>query len=90
MNYLLTLLQPDLIMFAVIALIILFCSVMVVIVPDIVHAAFWLLGTLTSVAVLFILLYAPLLGVMQLLVYVGGIGVLILFAIMLTGRRNHV
>lgn len=80
----------DMLMFGVIALAILFCSVMVVLAPDIVHAAFYLMGSLFGVGVLYILLYAPLLGIMQILVYVGGIGVLILFAIMLTGRDENV
>lgn len=52
----------------------------------IVYSAFALMGALLGVASLFVLLGADFLGVVQLLVYVGGILVLSLFAIMLTHR----
>lgn len=52
----------------------------------IVYSAFALMGALLGVAALFVLLGADFLGVIQLLVYVGGILVLSLFAIMLTHR----
>jgi NADH-quinone oxidoreductase subunit J len=51
---------------------------------NIVHAALWLLPCLVSVAGLYLLLGAELLAAIQILVYCGGIVVLILFAIMLT------
>jgi NADH-quinone oxidoreductase subunit J len=38
------------------------------------------------VAALYIFLNAPFLGVAQILVYIGAVGVLILFAVMLTRR----
>jgi NADH-quinone oxidoreductase subunit J len=44
------------------------------------------MGTLLGVAAMFVLLGADFLGVVQLLVYVGGILVLTLFAVMLTSR----
>ncbi len=53
---------------------------------NIVYSAFALMGTLLGVAALFVLLGADFLGVVQLLVYVGGILVLTLFAVMLTHR----
>jgi len=53
---------------------------------NIVYSAFALMGALLGVAGLFVLLGADFLGVVQLLVYVGGILVLGLFAIMLTHR----
>jgi NAD(P)H-quinone oxidoreductase subunit 6 len=56
----------------------------------IVHAAFALMATLLGVAGLFVLLVADFLGVVQLLVYVGGILVLTVFAIMLTHRIGDV
>ena len=52
----------------------------------IVYSAFALMATLLGVAGLFVLLGADFLGVVQLLVYVGGILVLTVFAIMLTHR----
>ena len=49
-----------------------------------VHAALWLVVTLGSVAGLFLLLGAELLAWVQVLVYVGAVVVLIVFALMLT------
>ncbi len=53
---------------------------------NVVHSAFALMGALLGVAATFVLLGADFLGVVQLLVYVGGILVLTLFAVMLTHR----
>jgi len=53
---------------------------------EIVRQAFWLLGTLTGVAGLYLLLGADFLGVTQILVYIGGIMILMLFGVMLTQR----
>ena len=51
---------------------------------NILHSAFALLGALAGVAGLYFMLGADFVGVVQLLVYVGGILVLILFAVLLT------
>lgn len=51
---------------------------------NIVHSAFALMFTLIGVAALYVLLYADFLAATQLLVYVGGILILILFGVMLT------
>jgi len=51
---------------------------------NIVHSALWLLPCLVSIAGLFLLLDAELLAGIQILIYCGGIVVLILFAVMLT------
>jgi NADH-quinone oxidoreductase subunit J len=53
---------------------------------NIVYSAFALMGALLGTAGIFVLLGADFLGAVQLLVYVGGILVLSLFAIMLTHR----
>lgn len=53
---------------------------------NIVHCAFALLATFLGVAGLYAFLAADLLAVVQLLVYVGGVLVLILFAVMLTAK----
>jgi NADH-quinone oxidoreductase subunit J len=53
---------------------------------NVVYSAFALMGTLLGVAGTFVLLGADFLGAVQLLVYVGGILVLTLFAVMLTHR----
>ena len=51
---------------------------------NIVHAAFSLLFTLLSVAALFAMLAADFLTVAQILVYVGGVLVLVIFTVMMT------
>ena len=51
---------------------------------SIVHSAFALMATFLGVAGLFLLLGADFLGVVQILIYVGGILVLILFGLMMT------
>jgi len=57
---------------------------------NIVHSAFALLGTFLGVAGLYALLAADLVAVVQLLVYVGGVLIVILFAVMLTSRITEV
>lgn len=57
---------------------------------SIIYSAFALMGTLLGVAAMFVLLGADFLGAVQLLVYVGGILVLTLFAVMLTHRISDV
>jgi NAD(P)H-quinone oxidoreductase subunit 6 len=57
---------------------------------NIVHSAFALLGTFVGVAGLYAYLSADFLAVVQMLVYVGGILVVILFAVMLTGKIGEV
>jgi len=51
---------------------------------SIIHSAFALMGTFLGIGGLFLLLGSDFLAVVQLLVYVGGILVLILFGLMLT------
>jgi len=55
---------------------------------NIMHSAFALLATFFGVAGLYALLSADLMAVVQVLVYIGGILVLILFAVMLTSRLD--
>ncbi|CAN5440207.1 NADH-quinone oxidoreductase subunit J [soil metagenome] len=51
---------------------------------SVIHSAVWLLMTLVTVALLYLLLGAEFLSATQLIVYVGGIMVLIVFGVMLT------
>lgn len=55
---------------------------------NIVHSAFALMFTLIGVAAIYVLLYADFLAATQLLVYVGGILILILFGVMLTSQES--
>ena len=54
--------------------------------PNIVYSAFALMGTFMGVAGLYVFLAADFVAVVQVLIYVGGILVLMLFAVMLTHR----
>jgi NADH:ubiquinone oxidoreductase subunit 6 (subunit J) len=65
-------------------------AVMVVATQNIVRAAVWLLFTLGGVAGLFFLLGADFLGAAQLIVYVGGILILVIFGVMLTAQGPFV
>jgi NADH-quinone oxidoreductase subunit J len=76
----------ELFVYFAIAAVIVFLSVLTVYSKNIVHSALYLLGTFAGVAALYIFLNAPFLGVAQILVYIGAVGVLILFAVMLTRR----
>lgn len=61
-----------------------FGAVAVVLTPTVARMALWLIVTLVSSAGLFFLLNADLTGIAQLLVYVGGTLVLLIFGAMLT------
>lgn len=58
-----------------------------VFVRNMVRSAVFLVVTLGGVAILYVLLAADFLAVVQLLVYVGAITILVLFAIMMTPRQ---
>ena len=59
-------------------------AIAVVVTQNVVRMAFWLVVSLGSVAALFFLLHADFLGAAQLLIYVGGTVVLLVFGVMLT------
>src|SRR6516162_1610494 len=62
------------------------CAVGVVVTQNIVRAAAWLLFALAGTAGVFFLLGAQFVGATQLLVYVGGTLVLVVFGVMLTAQ----
>jgi NADH-quinone oxidoreductase subunit J len=72
--------------FFLFALITLVSAFIVVFSRSIVYAAFSLLFTFFGVAGLYVLLQADFLAVTQVLIYVGGIMVLLLFGVMLTNK----
>ncbi len=65
-------------------------ALMVVVTQNIVRAAAWLLFTLAGAAGIFFLLGADFVGATQLIVYVGGILVLVVFGVMLTAQGPFV
>ena len=74
------------ILFIVVALFTLGSGFMVVTTRNLVHAALWLVSTLFGVAVTFALLSASFLAVVQVVVYIGAIAILFIFAVMLTRK----
>ncbi len=78
------------ILFYVLAAITGACAIAVVVSQNIVRAAVWLLFTLCGAAGIFFLLGADFVGATQLLVYVGGTLVLVVFGVMLTAQGPFV
>jgi NADH-quinone oxidoreductase subunit J len=72
--------------FIVVAFVTLGSALMVVTTGNLVHAALWLISTLFGVAVTFALLSASFLAVVQVVVYIGAIAILFIFAVMLTRK----
>jgi len=62
-------------------------ALMVVTVRNLLHAALWLVVSLFGVAVLYAILQANFLAVVQVVVYIGAIAILFIFAVMLTRRE---
>jgi NADH-quinone oxidoreductase subunit J len=76
----------ELLAYLAIAAIILLLSALTIYSRNIVHSALYLLGSFAGVAALYMFMNAPFVGVAQILVYIGAVGVLILFAVMLTRK----
>ena len=74
------------IVFLLVALFTLLAAFFVVTTRNLVHAAFWLVATLFGVAVTYGLLNANFLAVVQVVVYIGAIAILFIFAVMLTRK----
>jgi NADH-quinone oxidoreductase subunit J len=72
--------------FLLVALFTLGSGFMVVATRNLVHAALWLVSTLFGVAVTYALLNASFLAVVQVVVYIGAIAILFIFAVMLTRK----
>ena len=70
------------ILFYVISALLVLSSLMVVFLRNVVHCALALVVALFLIAILFVMLHAPMVGVLQVLVYAGAIMVLFLFVIM--------
>tara|TARA_Y100001968_G_scaffold321009_1_gene354770 strand:+ start:993 stop:1595 length:603 start_codon:yes stop_codon:yes gene_type:complete len=79
----------EVICFSILALIVVIGSIGVVLLDNIVYSAFLLGGVFMSVAGLYLLLNASFVAAAQILVYVGAVNVLILFAIMLVNKQEE-
>ena len=72
------------VMFALLAIVTLGSAVMVVASRNLLHSALWLVLAFFGIAGIFVLLNAEFLAVVQVLIYVGAIATLFIFAIMLS------
>ena len=77
----------DQIIFLVCAALIIVSALMVVTTRKLIHAALWLVAALFGVAILYAILQAGFLAVVQVVVYIGAIAILFIFAVMLTRRE---
>lgn len=66
------------------------CAIAVAVTKNIMHSCIFLLGSLIGIAGLYATLGADFVAVTQIMVYVGGIVILMLFAVMLTGGKDFV
>jgi len=74
------------IIFLLCAGLILGSAVMVVTTRKLIHAALWLVAALFGIAILYAILEAGFMAVVQVVVYIGAIAILFIFAVMLTRR----
>jgi NAD(P)H-quinone oxidoreductase subunit 6 len=81
---------PSALIFYLLAAVVLISAGLVAFSRNLLYSAFALLGTLGGVAGLYLFLGADFLGIAQIIIYVGGILVLILFAVLLTNRIRDV
>jgi NADH-quinone oxidoreductase subunit J len=72
--------------FWAVAVVLLASSLAVVLTPNLFHAVLFLAVALVATGVVFLFLHSPFLFGVQLLLYAGGVVVLVVFAIMLTER----
>ncbi|MBM3181024.1 MAG: NADH-quinone oxidoreductase subunit J [Chloroflexi bacterium] len=75
------------IIFLIVGAVTLIAGLMVVTVRNLVHAALWLVAALFGVAIVYTLLNAGFIAVVQVVVYIGAIAILFIFAVMLTRRQ---
>lgn len=74
--------DPASLIFYLLAALLVTTSLMVVFLRNVVHCAMALVAALLLIAVLFVTLHAPMVGILQVMVYAGAIMVLFLFVIM--------
>jgi len=75
--------------FYIIAFVMILSALAVATLKNIFHAALFLVVTLFMVAALYILLSAEFLAAVQVLIYVGAVSVLLIFAVMLTAQLTN-
>lgn len=74
--------------FYLLAFVILGSAILVVMLRNLVHCVLWLAVSFLAVAGIYVLLDADFLAVVQILVYAGAICIMMVFAVMLTQRKD--
>lgn len=77
---------PEQLIFIIVAAVSLLAAISVVTSRNLIHSALWLILTLFGVAIFYVLLDAGFFAVIQVIVYIGAIAILFIFAAMLTRR----
>jgi NADH-quinone oxidoreductase subunit J len=72
--------------FIIVAVVTLVAGISVVTSRNLIHSALWLILTLFGVAIFYVLLDAGFFAVIQVIIYIGAIAILFIFAAMLTRR----
>jgi NADH-quinone oxidoreductase subunit J len=80
----------ELVFFGLSTLLVFVSTILLAVTKNVIHACVFLLGTLMGVAGLYATLSADFLAVIQIFVYVGGVVILMLFAVMLMGGQNFI
>lgn len=65
------------------------CAIGVLVSKNIMHSCVFLMGTLLAIAGLYVTMGADFVAAAQIMVYMGGVVILMLFAIMLTGGKDY-
>jgi NADH-quinone oxidoreductase subunit J len=76
------------VIFYFLAVLVLVPALLVVTTKNVFHSALWLILSLSGVAGMYAMLAADFLFAVQLLVYIGGVMILLLFAILLSGKPS--
>lgn len=76
------------IVFYIVAALIIFTALKMVLSTNLVHSALFMAATFFCIAIIYILLNADYLAIVQIMVYVGAISILFVFGVMLTKRND--
>lgn len=76
------------ILFYLVAALIIFTALKMVLATNLVHSALFMAATFFCIAIIYVLLNADYLAIVQVMVYVGAISILFVFGVMLTKRAN--
>jgi NADH-quinone oxidoreductase subunit J len=77
---------PEQLIFIIVAAVTFVAAISVVTSRNLIHSALWLIMTLFGVAIFYVLLDAGFIAVLQVVIYIGAIAILFIFAAMLTRR----